>query len=176
MLAFTLWVGLMVAASPAARAEPARSPGDAAKVEANAMSQALLKGDFEGFASYTHPAMIKMAGGKKKLIEMLQRALADMKTEGLRIVSVSAGAPLAIVKAGDELHAILPQEQVLDVPAKRGELRAPGHLLGVSRDGGKTWKFLDAAGLTPETVRQYLPNYNPKLTLPPRVEPKFFAK
>ena len=99
-----------------------------------------------------------------------------MKTEGLRIVSVSAGTPLAIVKAGDELHAILPQEQVLDVPAKHGELRAPGHLLGVSRDGGKTWKFLDAAGLTPETVRQYLPNYNPKLTLPPRAEPKFFAK
>jgi hypothetical protein len=99
-----------------------------------------------------------------------------MKAEGYRIVSNSVGAPLAIVKAGDELHAILPQEQVIEIAAKRGELRAPGHLLGASSDGGKTWRFIDAAPLTADNVRQVFPNFNPKLKLPAKAQPTFVPK
>jgi hypothetical protein len=43
-------------------------------------------------------------------------------------------------------------------------------------DGGKTWTFTDAEKLTAENVRQVFPNYNPRLKLPGKVEPKFVPR
>jgi hypothetical protein len=120
--------------------------------------------------------MIKMAGGKQKLIEVLQNSLAGMKAEGYRIVSTTAGAPLTILKVGDELQAILPVAQVIDVPAKHGELHSKSAMLGTSRDGGKSWRFMNVDGLTREDIKQVVPTLSPKLKVPAHTEPTFVSK
>jgi hypothetical protein len=63
------------------------------------------------------------------------------------------------------LHAVLPTKHVT-LREKHGELHSPGYLLGVSGDGGKTWKFITVSALTRKDVRDLLPNYNSKLKLP----------
>lgn len=175
VIVFALGVGL-ASARAAAPAEPPKAASEAVKRDANAMNQAFFRGDFETFANYTHPAMIKMAGGKKKLIEVLQKSIADMKAQGYRIVSASAGAPLNMVATGDELQAVVPQQQVIDVPAKQGELHGTSHMLGVSRDGGKSWTFINVDGMSREEVRQVLPTFSPKLDIPAHVPPTFVRK
>jgi hypothetical protein len=83
--------------------------------------------------------------------------------------------PLQVVKAGDEMHAVLPLNEVI-VREKHGELHSSGYLLGVSRDGGKTWKFINGSALTENEVRQMLPNFNRKLRLPAHKQPTFVPK
>ena len=155
----------------------ASSPAQAAKRDATAMSQAFLKGDLDTFANYADPVMIKVAGGKKQLIEVLKKSIAQMQAEGARIVSSSVEAPPDIVKAGDQLQALLPQKQVLELLDKNGELHANGHLLGISRDGGKSWTFIDASSVSAEQIRQILPTLSAKLKLPGRQQqPTFVPK
>jgi hypothetical protein len=48
-------------------------------------------------------------------------------------------------------------------------------VLGISSDGA-AWTFIDTGNLTPETVRELLPKFNPELKLPPKTEPKFVPK
>jgi hypothetical protein len=116
---------------------PSGSVGEAAKHAGNAMYEAFRKGDLDGFASYTYPGLVKLLGGKEKMVALLKRGRADMEREGARFLSGAVAAPTEIVKAGTELHALLELNQVLAVPG--GELHIAGHLLGISGDGGKTW-------------------------------------
>jgi hypothetical protein len=174
LLASTLWALAMVATP--ARGEPAKTPGEAARRDANAMLFAFLKNDVDTYVSYAHPKVIEKMGGKEKLIASLHKGFESMRADGHHLVKAAAGSPLQIVKAGDELHAVLPLQEVINVPAKRGEIHMPGHLVGVSRDGGKTWKFFNATALSKEAVRQYLPNYNDKLKLPARKRPVSLTK
>lgn len=167
------WLCGGVLALPAMSA-PSKDMGEAAQRDGNAMYEAFRVGRLDDFATYTYPGLLKLMGGKKKMIALLEKGRADMEKQGFRFVSGVVAAPIALVEAGTELHALLPLNQVLTAPG--GALHAAGHLLGISSDGGKTWTFIDAANLTPETVRQVLPNFNPQLKLPRNSEPKFIPK
>jgi len=147
---------------------------DAATRAGNAMYDAFRKGRMEEFVSYTYPTLVEQMGGREEMIADLKKGRADMADNGFRFVSCTVAPPIQIVQAGSQLHAVLPLKQVLAAP--RGELHVAGHLLGVSSDGGKTWTFMDAVEMTPETVRQVLPDFNPELELPPKTEPTFVPK
>ena len=137
------------------------------------MYDAFRKGRLDAFVSYTYPAVVKQMGGKEKMIALLQKGRADMEKEGFRFVSGGVASPVQIVKAGAEIHALLPLTQVLAAPG--GELHLTGHVLGISSDGA-AWTFIDSGNLTPDTVRELLPKFNPELKLPPKTEPKFVPK
>jgi hypothetical protein len=180
-----LGVGAAPGAARAANARPAdvsgplaadvaRAAKDAAKRDGNAMYQAFHQGDLERFAAYTYPGLLKLLGGKQKMVATVKKGLSDMAADGARFKSATVGAPTQLVPVGAELHAMLPLNQVMTVPG--GELHLEGHLLGVSSDGGKTWTFIDAEKLTAENVRKVLPNYDPRLEIPPKKEPKFVPK
>ena len=171
LLMIGVWVGLL---SGLAMGAPPREVMEAARRDGHAMYEAFRRGRLDEFAAYTYPAVVKQMGGKQKMLEMLEKGLADMAKEGFRFVSGVVLPPTQIVKAGPEFHALLPLKQVMSAPG--GELTMTGHLLGISADGGKTWTFIDSAKLTPGNVRQILPNYNPELKLPPKTEPKFVPK
>jgi hypothetical protein len=156
--------------------EPPTNAGAAAKRDGNAMTFALLRRDYETYVSYRHPALIKKAGSKEKLIATLERRRAGLEGDGQRLMSATVGAPIQMVKAGDELHAILPLEEISVVRGKDGEFHEQAYLLGVSSDAGKTWKFIDIRRMTPNDVRQLLPNYNSKLKLPAHKAPTFVPK
>jgi hypothetical protein len=180
-----LGVGSAPGAARAADARPAGPPGplaadvaraakDAAKRDGDAMYQAFQKGDLERFAAYTYPGIFKLLGGKQKMIALVKKGLSDMAADGVRFKSAAVGAPTQLVAVGTELHAMLPLKQVMTAPG--GEVHVDGYLLGVSSDGGKTWTFIDADKLTADNVRQVLPNYDPRLEIPPKKEPKFVPK
>ena len=72
---------------------------------------------------------------------MLEGRRAGPEGDGQRLVSATVGASIQMVKAGDELHAILPLEEISVVRGKDGEFHEQAYLLGVSSDDGKTWRF-----------------------------------
>jgi len=84
------------------------------------------------------------------------------------------------VTAGDKQFAIVPM--TVRVQVSDGTLRSKGFLVAVSEDRGKTWTFIDGAGLVREPgkerekLAQILPDFPPQLSLPapepPQLEPK----
>jgi hypothetical protein len=63
-----------------------------------------------------------------------------------------------------------------------GILRSKGFLIAISEDRGKTWTFIDGAGLVSEPGRereklaQILPDFPAQLALPPREQPALEPK
>ena len=160
-------------AAPVMGASP-QEMGESARRAGNAMYDAFRKGRLDEFVSYTYPGLIKLMGGKEKMVEVLQKGLAEMAEQGFRFLSGKVGVPTQVVKAGPEIHALLPMSQIMSAPG--GELHVESHMVAVSSNGGQTWTFIDTGKMTPENIRTVLPNFNPELKLPRKSEPKFVPK
>jgi hypothetical protein len=166
--------GSGVRTNPPLTASAARAAKEAARRDARAMYDAFHSGDLERFASYTDPGLLKAMGGKQKAIATIEEGRPKMAADGYRFESAEVGEVTQLVEAGAELQAMLPLNQVMTTPV--GEVHLSGHVLGVSRDGGKTWTFIDAETLTPQNIQLVLPTYDPRLKLPGREKPKLIRK
>jgi hypothetical protein len=143
-------------------------------------SAALTSGNYARLVDLTYPKLVEMIGGRDKMIEVLRSGTEDMKAHGSAILGAEVAEPPEIVTAGDKQFAIV--REIVRVQVPEGTLRSNGFLIAVSEDRGKTWTFIDGAGLhkTPgkerETLAQILPGFPSQLSLPawepPVLEPK----
>ena len=164
---------LVVAGVPRLHAQGSDAAAAAMRA-ANAMYEAFRAGQLDRFVSYTYPGLVTKLGGTEHMIDLLEKGRADMAAQGVRFEFGVAGQPRQIVRAGTELHALVPLRQVMAAPG--GELHINGYLLGISGDAGRTWTFIDTERLTPENVREVVPNFNPQLSLPRRSAPLFVPR
>jgi hypothetical protein len=138
-------------------------------------SAALTSGNYPRLVELTYPKVVEMVGGRDKMIETLRRGSEDMKAHGSAILGAEVTEPKEVVTAGDKQFAIVPMTARVQVPD--GTLRSKGFLIAVSEDRGKTWTFIDGAGLVrepgkeKEKLAQILPDFPPQLSLPAREQP-----
>ncbi len=138
-------------------------------------SAALSSGNYARLVELTYPKIVEMIGGRDKMIETLRRGSEDMKAHGTAILGAEVSEPKEVVTAGDKQFAIVPMTVRVQVPD--GTLHSKGFLIAVSDDHGKTWTFIDGAGLMrepgkeKEKLAQVLPDFPPQLSLPPREQP-----
>jgi hypothetical protein len=151
-----------------------RGPVDLSTVrqQAEVMSKAVLDRDHETLADYTHPRIVEAAGGRKKLIERVQQMMKEMDEAGFQMVANDVGDPGEPVVEGGTAYVILPTTLRLKGPKVRGV--SESYLLGISTDGGTTWKFADGAGLSkPEERKRIFPDLPADLRLPEKKRPAF---
>ena len=138
-------------------------------------SAALTSGNYPHLIELTYPKVVEMIGGRDKMIETLRRGSEDMKAHGSAILGAEVSEPKEVVTAGDKQFAIVPMTVRVQVPD--GTLRSKGFLIAVSEDRGKTWTFIDGAGLVrepgkeKEKLAQILPDFPSQLSLPAREQP-----
>ena len=138
-------------------------------------SAALASGNYVRLVDLTYPKVVEMIGGREKMIEMLRRGSEEMKTHGSAILAAEVSEPKEVVTAGDKQFAIVPMTVRIQVPD--GTLKSTGFLIGISEDRGKTWTFLDGAGITKEPgkerekLAQVIPDFPTQLSLPARESP-----
>jgi hypothetical protein len=138
-------------------------------------SAALTSGNYPRLVELTYPKVVEMIGGRDKMIETLRRGSEDMKAHGSAILGAEVSEPKEVVTAGDKQFAIVPMTVRVQVPD--GTLHSKGFLIAVSEDRGKTWTFVDGAGLVKEPgkekekLAQILPDFPPQLSLPAREQP-----
>lgn len=141
------------------------------KEQAEQMASALLHGDYETMVKFTHPKVVELIGGRDKMISLLKNGTLEMQQQGISFESVIIGEPSSIVKAGEDLHCLIPQTIFMKVP--KGKLKTESHLLAISKDKGIHWVFIDTVKLDKDNVKMVVPNYNPELQLPPKGEIQF---
>jgi lysophospholipase L1-like esterase len=147
------------------------APGDekqedaVVKEKAQEVLQLLLKGDYKKFTSLTYPAVVKEMGGPEKMADALAAQMKRMKDQGYEVRALKAADPTTSATADDERYVVVPYS--LEIKAPNGMMTAQSYLLAVSSDKGKTWTFVDGAGLIDvETQKKLLPNMPRGLRLP----------
>src|SRR5262249_10246076 len=104
------------------------------------------KGDFEKFADYTNPQLLKRLGGRDRVIARLKAELKEMRARGATIRSFKVGDPTGRAAAGQKCFALVPGTVVVTVPGAKFTMNS--FLVGISEDAGRTWTFLDGAQAT----------------------------
>lgn len=138
-------------------------------------SVALISGNYAHLVDLTYPKVVELIGGRDKMIEALRRSSEDMKARGSKILGAEVSEPKEVVTAGEKQFAVVPMKVRVQVPT--GALRSKEFLIAVSEDRGKTWTFVDSAGLVSEPgkerekLAQILPDFPSQLKLPSREEP-----
>ncbi|MCE2963494.1 MAG: hypothetical protein LW842_10010 [Sphingobacteriales bacterium] len=144
------------------------------KEQAEMMGQLLLKKDFISFSKYTYPKILEMMGGKQKMVEVLDKGLKEMQSEGVAFLKVTFGEPSKIITIGNELQCTVPQTIEIKVP--KGKLKANSTLIAISIDNGKNWYFIDTSGKDIQTMKKRLPNLSEELVIPETKQPTFYTE
>jgi hypothetical protein len=162
--------------------EPVEQPKTAApktldheniKRQAQELSEAMVKHDFNRAADLTYPKLIEMMGGRDGYISMAKEAVEEMESQQLRIVSVAVGEPHDIVEVKDEIFAIVPSTMRIKVPD--GVFVGEAFMIAVSKDGGKQWTFVDSAAAKEEggALKTLFPDAADQLRIPEQKRPVF---
>lgn len=117
----------------------------------------------------TYPKVIEAAGGRDKMIAALDKGMKEMESEGVSVLSSTAGAPIQVVHVQKWIYAVVPTN--LKVKAKDGVFRTESSMIGVSSDQGAHWTFIDAGGKDHTQLKSYLPAPADTLKLPAEKEP-----
>lgn len=117
----------------------------------------------------TYPKVIEAAGGRDRMISALTKGMKEMETEGVVVLSSTAGAPTQIIQVSGSVYAVLPT--TLKVKAQDGIFQTESSMIGISSDGGANWTFIDAGGKDRSQLKGFLTDAVDKLNLPPETQP-----
>jgi hypothetical protein len=133
------------------------------------MADAMVDGNYDLMVDCTYPSLIKKGGGRALMVEKITSQMEEMEKQGISFKDISFARPLKFVKAGTEIHTLIPESVLMNVPG--GILKSNSYLIGITGDKGKSWYFVDTSNITNANVRQILPNYNLSLKIPAKQDP-----
>lgn len=144
------------------------------KTQAMEMARAILDKDKQTVAKYLHPDIIALAGGMTETLNRMDSANLAAKRFGASIQKIIIGHPLQIVQYKNEWQCTLPQTTTLQT--SMGTIELETTLIGVSRDEGRHWYFLDTSFYGEKSIRKQLTELSAELIFPPRKPPKITPK
>jgi hypothetical protein len=137
--------------------------------QAQEVNDAFRRRDFGRMVDLTYPKVIESAGGRDKMIAALAGGIKEMESEGVSVLSSTAGAPTQIVHVSEWIYAVVPT--TLKVRAKDGVFQTESSMIGISADKGAHWTFIDAGGKDHAQLKSLLPTPADALKLPAEKEP-----
>jgi hypothetical protein len=141
----------------------------AMKEQAGQMCLAIVAADHAKVADCTHPNVVELAGGRDRAVQFIKMTLEDMKSRGTAIQSVVVGEPSEVFKQAGDVYSVVPFTLEMDVGGQR--LKQGSFLVGISSDGGRTWKFVDGNQGDRAKLERILPNLPKGLRLPEKQQP-----
>lgn len=136
------------------------------KLEASAKTfiQSIVEEDYATMVDLTYDNIIDMAGDKDYYVKLIKSNRESLKSVGMIMESATFTSSSPVVKAGDELHAIVSFNKRTIISDKPYE--GTSYLLAITKDKGKTWKFVELETFDSEGIKDFVPNYNDNLPFP----------
>lgn len=133
---------------------------------AEQIAQATKEMENEFVIDRTYPKLIEFAGGRNKLLEILNKALEPMKSQGITIADYKISRDVKIRNAGRNIFVVVPT--VLDLNYQGRITRTDSFLLAISEDAGRTFTFLDGSGAAKNRsmLKRLLPNLPDDFEIP----------
>ena len=162
--AVALFVALLAAAASAQE-----GLGEAASKQLQAQAEecgnAFVKGNYGRLVECTVPKLVELVGGREKMIDLMRREVEEGKAEGFYPLSSAQSAPTQVLRVGGQTYAVVPYKLRMRAPEEI--LVSDSFMVGVSDDGGQTWKFLSADSTDEAKLKVLLPDAAGKLKVPP---------
>ena len=132
--------------------------------QATEMGTALMKKDFNKVVDFSYPELIKQAGGKKQMVEAIEKGVKKAEMAGNTVVGVSFGEPSAIIEEAGELQCTLTQQTTMKTTGGNASFEAT--LIAISNDKGYNWTFLEVHDQEFFVMQASFPNLSSRLKLP----------
>jgi hypothetical protein len=140
---------------------------------AESLGEATVKGEYAKVIDLTWDGAVAKMGGREKAIKAAEAGMKKIAADGWKIKSYRVRSVGEFHKEGEHSFAVVPTTLEITTPGSR--IVSKNYLLGISNDDGKTWKFVDSAGIQDEAVRKKtLPPLPAALELPKREKPEVF--
>lgn len=155
------------ATTPAAVPKPASvDVSEKVIVLAEQMAQATKDGETDFIIDRTHPKLIELAGGRGKMLEILNKAMEPMRAQGIKIADYKILREVQVRRAGKDIYVVVPT--IMDLNYQGRIMRTDSFLLGVSEDSGRTFSFLDGSGAAKNRsmLKRLLPNLPDDFAIP----------
>jgi hypothetical protein len=157
----------LLCATLSAPAPDDEKPDAVVKAKAEEVLQLLLKGDYKKFVALTYPRIVKEMGGPEKMADDLAAKMKQLKEQGYELRSLKADDPTSSAEVGERRFVVVPY--ALEMKSPGGKMTVKSFLVAISSDKGKTWTFVDGAGIRDvEAQKKLLPELPdpPALRLP----------
>ena len=139
------------------------------KEQAQKMGASFVGGDYATFVGYTYPTIVRLVGGSAKMVDLLDKSMANMKVQGTTFTKISFDEPSRIVVSGKEVQATIAQHT--EIKLTPGRLLNTSTLIAISADNGLHWTFIDTSNKDLAALRKALPNLSAALVVPPQAPP-----
>ena len=113
--------------------------------QARAVVEAARRGDAANLIDSSLPCVVAALGGRDSAIRQTAGAFAQLKLHGFAVVSSGVERPAEPIRSRRVTYCVVPTWVMMTSP--HGLIRATSFLLGVTSDGGRSWRFADGAGL-----------------------------
>lgn len=136
-----------------------------AREEARVFAKAFKEDDHGKLADLTFAPWVEKVGSRGRMILAWRKLTTAYRHQGLQIESYDIERARDLVKAGPDWLCVLPTK--LKFQGLEGPVHQESHLLALSRDQGKSWRFLDAADTkSTQQLTTWLPKLPKKWTMP----------
>lgn len=138
------------------------------RVQAQAICDAVVKGEWEKMADLTHQGEMESMGGRKKFLADVANLPKELQASKLTLVDSQCGPPSDIIANKGTMYAVVNAPLKYRTETGKTYLGTTS-LIGVSTDGGRSWKFVGGSG-TKEAdrneLKKVLPDLPDSLVLP----------
>ncbi len=132
--------------------------------EAQKFAKALMGNDYEKVLAYTHDRVITVMGGREAALGLMKKSMEEMKSKGFGVEDTKIGAPQQPQQIGAWTLSLVSETLTLRMPG--GKAQQESWLLGISGDGGKTWKFIDLGPLSEDQLFNVFPEFKGQFKMP----------
>ena len=132
--------------------------------DGKAFVAAFVSKDFDSVIKMSHPNIVEMGGGDVFMKQLLTEERTMMENQNITYISGDVTEATDIVEAGTELHCIVSQAIVMQIGTTK--VKSFSNLLAASLDGGNNWKFVNLDQHDAESIKVFVPSYNPELEIP----------
>ena len=134
----------------------------------------MIKGDYETVARYTHPMVAEGMGGRDKIIEVLKKGSDAMASEGTHIELAKISVPVETIKINQTIYSLVPEH--IEIKISNGRLLTDSYLLGILKDQGDAWYFVDTAKLNNGMISKFFPDLVGRMKIPERKKSVFIKQ
>lgn len=132
------------------------------RAASDSMMAAFKTGDYKTFARFNNETVVNMLGGTDQFASFLEQQMKSMSD--LKFTEIKAGRILRITSYQQTWQCIVEQQSEITMAGQT--VSSISHLVGLSRDGGQSWRFMDGNQGSLEQFQAIMPELNPLMPIP----------
>lgn len=155
--------------STAVAPAPKAGPGyEQVNADLQKVMAAVFESDMETIATFTHPKIFELVGGKEQFMEQIGKVFDQTKAAGVRFGGATVGKEIDYFTGTDNEFLIVGTE--MSIEAGGNATKQSGHQLGVKKKGEAGWKYVDCSALNTQMARDWFPDFPADRSIPKPAE------